>query len=88
MGEARDTTLEVGGRSQGVGKFLQGGSAGYYIVWVVNVVPFGVNVKKDIGDAHGVPADDHGEESEAICTWDMGDNRGRRQTRGSDNPVG
>ena len=55
-----------GGRKQVVGKFLQGGGAGNSIVWVRNVGPFGVNVKEDIEDAHGVPANDHGEESEEI----------------------
>ena len=45
LGEARDTTLTVRGRSQAFGRFLQGGGAGDYIVWVVNVAPFGVNVK-------------------------------------------
>ena len=59
LGEARDTTLTGGGRSQGVGKFLQGGGAGDYIVWVGNVDPFGVNGKEDRGDAHGVPENDH-----------------------------
>ena len=66
MGEARDTTLTRGCGSQGVGKFLQGGGAGDYIVWVGNMGTFGVNGKEDRGDEHGVPANDHGEESEAI----------------------
>ena len=43
--EARDNNLTVGSISQGVGKFLQGGGAGDYIVWVGNVGPFGVNGK-------------------------------------------
>ena len=59
LGEARDTTLTVEGRSQGVGKFLQGGGAGDYIVWVGNVGPFVINGKEDIGEAHGGPVNDH-----------------------------
>ena len=49
MGEARDTAFTGKGRSQGVGKFLQVGGAGDSIVWVVNVVPFGLN-GWDMGD--------------------------------------
>ena len=60
MREARNTTLTGGGISQGVGKFLQVGGAGNYIVWVRNVGPFGVNGKEDTGDAHRVPTNDHG----------------------------
>ena len=60
------TNLTGGVRSQGVGKFLQGGGAGNSILWVRNVGPFSVNGKEDIGDAHGVPENDHGEESKAI----------------------
>ena len=52
MGEARETTLTGRGRSQGVGKFLQGGGEGDSIVWVGNVGPFRVNGKEDRGDAH------------------------------------
>ena len=66
LGEARDTTLTGGGRSQGVGKFLQGGGAGDSIVWVGNMGPFGFNGKEDRGDAHGVTANDHGEERNTI----------------------
>ena len=88
MGEARDNTLTVGGRSQGVGNFLQGGGAGDSIVWVVNVGHLGVNVKEDRGDAHRVPVNDHGEGSEAIRRWGMVDAGGRRNRRGSRNPVG
>ena len=32
LGEAGDTNLTGGGRSQGVSKFIQGGGAGDYIV--------------------------------------------------------
>ena len=66
LGQARDTTSTGGGRKQVVGKFLQGGGAGNSIVWVGNVGPFGVNGKEARGDAHGVPANDHREEREAI----------------------
>ena len=76
------------GISQGVGKFLQGGGAGDSIVCVGNVVPFGVNGKEDRGDAHGVPENDHGEESEEIIRWEMRDAGRRRHTRGSGKPVG
>ena len=88
MGEARETTSTGGGRSQGVGKFLQGGGASNSIVWVGNVYPLGVNGKEDRGDEHGVTVNDNGEESEAIKIWAMGDAGGRRHTRGSGNPVG
>ena len=88
MGENRETNSTGGGISQGVGKFIHGGGAGDSIVWVRHVGPFGVNGKEDRGDAHGVPENDHGEESEEIRRWDMGDAGGRRHTRGSGNPVG
>ena len=45
MEEAGDTPVMGGGRSQGLGKFLQGNSAGDSIVWVRNVGPFGINEK-------------------------------------------
>ena len=61
LGEARGTTLMGGGRSQGVGKFLQGGVAGNSIVWVGNVGHFGINGKEDKGEKHEVPENDHGE---------------------------
>ena len=60
LGDFRDTTLTGGGRSQGVGKFLQGGGAGNSILWVKNVGPFSVNGTEDRGDAYGVPANDNG----------------------------
>ena len=62
--------------------------AGYYIVWVGNVGPFDVNGKEDRGDAHGVPAKDHGEDNESIRRWYMEDAGIRRHTRVSGNPVG
>ena len=61
MEEAGDTTLAVGGRYQGVGKFLQVGGAGDSIVWVGYVGPFGVNGEEERGDTHGVPYNDNGE---------------------------
>ena len=59
MRKARDTTSTRGGRSQGVGKFLQGGGAGNSILWVGNVGPFDVNGKENRWDAHRVPANYH-----------------------------
>ena len=88
LGEARDTNLTGGGRPQGVGKFLQGSDAVDSIVWVRNVGPFVVNGKDDRRNIHGVPANDHREESEKIRRWDMGDSGSRRHTRGIGNPVG
>ena len=88
LGEARDTTLTVGGRSQGASKFLQGGDAGDSIVWVINVGPFGFNSKEDRGDAHGVTENDHREEIKTIRRWDMGYAKDRSHTKESGNPVG
>ena len=34
------------------------------------------------------PVNDHGEESEEMIRWDMGDSGGRRHTKVSGNPVG
>ena len=45
LGKPREATLAGGGRSQGVGKFLQGVGAGDSIVWVRDVGPLGVNGK-------------------------------------------
>ena len=88
MGEIGDTALTERGRTQGVGKFLQGGVAGDTTVWVVNVGLFGVNSKEGRGDTHGVPDTDHREAIESIRRRDMGDAVGGRRTRGSGNPVG
>ena len=60
MEESGDTTSTRGGISQGVGKFLQGIGAGDYIVWVVDVGPFGVSGEEDRGETHGVHATDRG----------------------------
>ena len=87
LGEAGETTSTGGGITQGVGKFIQGGGAGDSIVWVGDVGHFGVNEKEGKGDTHRVPATDHGEESEAIRRWDMGDSGGRRHARGIGNSV-
>ena len=81
MGEARDTNSTGGGRKQVVVKFPQGNGAGNSIVWVGNMGPFGVNGKEDRGEEHGVPANDHREESKAIMRWNMVDDGGRRHTR-------
>ena len=71
MEEARDTTSTGGGRSQGVGKFLQGGGADDSSAWVRNVGPFDVNGKGDRGDTHGVPAINHGKITKQLGdeTW-------------------
>ena len=88
LGENGDTALTGGVRTQVVGKFLQGGVAGDYNVWVGDVGPFGVNVEEGRGETHGVPVTDYGEESEAIRRRNMGDAGDRSHTRGSRNPVG
>ena len=49
--------------------------------------PFGVNVKEDKRNAHGVPANNHKEERKTIRRWDMGDSGSRRHIRGIGNPV-
>ena len=49
---------------------------------------FKVNGKEDRGDAHKVPVNDHGEESEAIRREEMADSGGRRHMRGSGNLDG
>ena len=74
-------------RTHSIGKFIQGVVAGDSIAWFGIVGHFGINGKEDRGDAHRVPANDHGEESEVIRRWDTGDARGRRHTRGSGNSV-
>ena len=88
LGETGDTAAAGGGRTQGVGNFLQGGGAGNSIVWVGDVVTFGVNDEEGRGHTHGVPGTDNREAREAIRRWDMGDAGGRRRTRGSGNAVG
>ena len=49
MGEARNTTPMGGGRSQGVGKFLQGCFAGNSIVLVRNLGPLASMAKRIYG---------------------------------------
>ena len=44
--------------------------------------------KEDRGNAHGVPANDHGEESEEFRRCYMVDAGGIRHTRVRGNPVG
>ena len=80
--------MTVGGRTQGVGNFLQGGGTGDSIVWVRDVGPFGVNGEEGRGDTHGVPATDYGEAIKAITRQEMGDAGDGRRTRGSRNTVG
>ena len=88
LGEARDTTPTGVGRSQGVGKLLQGSGAGHSVVRVRNMGPFGVNGKEDIGNTHRIPTNDHREESKAMRRWDTGDVGETRHTRFSGSPVG
>ena len=52
LGETGDTALTGGGRSQGVGNFLQGGGAGNSTVWVGDVVPFDSNGEEGGRDTH------------------------------------
>ena len=49
--------------------------------------PFDVNGEESRGYRHGVPATDHGEESEAIVRRKLGDAGGGMRTRGRRNPV-
>ena len=88
LGETGDTVLTGGGRTKGIGNFIQGGGAGDYIVWVGEMGPFGGKVKEGRGDTHWVPATDHGDVSKLVRRRDMGDTRGRSRTRGSRNTVG
>ena len=78
MGETGDTSFTGGDRTQGVGNFPQGGGAGNSIVWVVDGGTFGVNEKESREDTHVVPATGHGEASEAVGRWDMGDSGGQK----------
>ena len=77
-GGTGDTALTVGGRNQGVVKFLQGSGAVNSIVWVGDVVPFFVNSEEGRGETHVFTMTDHGEESKAIRRQNMGDARGRK----------
>ena len=81
------TLLRRGGRTQGVGNFLQGGAAGDSTVWIGDVVPLSGNGEEGGRDTHGVPATDHGEASEAVKRRDVGDAGGGKCTRGSGNAV-
>ena len=87
LGGTGDTALTGGGRTQGVGNFLQVGGAGDSIVQVIDVGPFGVNGEEVRRDTHVVPATGHGESSEVIRRRDMGDARGGGSMRGRGNPV-
>ena len=48
---------------------------------------FGVNGNEDIGNAHEVTTNNHGEESKTIRRWDMRESGISRHTRGIGNPV-
>ena len=84
--EARDNSSTGGGISQGVGKFLHEGGTGKYNVWARNAV-LSFSMANRIEVTHGVPGNDHREESEAIRRWYMGGVRSRRQTKRITNPV-
>ena len=88
LGETGDTASTGGGRTQGVGNFLQGGDASDSIIWVGDVGPFGVNGKEGRGDTNGVPETDYGDVRKAVRRQDMVDSGGGRRTRGSGNAVG
>ena len=87
LGETGDTALSRGSRTQGVGNFIQDGGAGDSTVWVGDVGPFGDIGEEGGRDTHWVPSADHGEASEAVKRWDMGDAWGGRRTAGSGNSV-
>ena len=80
--------MKGGGRTEGIGNFIQGGGASNSIVWVRDVGPFGSNGEKGRGDTHGVSATDHGDVSKAVLRRNMGDAGGGRRTRGSRNADG
>ena len=63
--------MKLGGITQGVGNFIQGGGAGDSTVWVRDVGPFGDNGDKYGRDTHWVPSSDHREVSEAVKRQDM-----------------
>ena len=88
MGETGDTDLTGGGRTQGVGNFLQGGGAGNSIIWVGDMGNFRVNGKEGSRDTHRVPAADHRESGKVIRRRDMVDARGGRRMRGRGSEVG
>ena len=88
MGENGDTSLKRGGRTQGLGNFIQGGGAGDSTVWVVDVGTFGGNGEEGGRGTHWVSLSDHGEAIEAAKIWDMGDAWGRRHMGYSRNVVG
>ena len=88
LGETWDTESKGGGRTQGVGNFLQGGGAGDSIVWVGDICTFGVKGEDGRGDTHIVPANNHRDVSEAVRRWDIVNARGRRRMRGIGNAFG
>ena len=54
LGETGDTAPTRGGRTQGVGNFLQGVGVGGSTVWVGDVGPFGDNGEEGGRDTHWV----------------------------------
>ena len=83
-----DTALIRWDRTQGIGNFLQGGSAGNSTVWVRYVGPFSDNGEDCGRYTHWVPLSDHGESSEVDKIQDIGDAWGGRRTGVSGNTVG
>ena len=75
-------------RTQGIGNFLQGGSAGNSTVWVRYVGPFSDNGEDCGRYKHWVHLSDHRELSEAAMIGDIGDAWGGRRTWGIRNTVG
>ena len=88
LGETGDTDSTRGIRNQGVGKFLQGGGAGNFTVWVGDVGPFSVDGEEGGRGTHWDYFSDNGKLSKAAKIRDMGDVWGRRCTGGSRNTDG
>ena len=88
LGETGYTALMGGGRTKGVGNFLQGGGSGDSTVWFIDMVPFSGNREEVIRDTHRVTETDHREAIEVVKRQEMGDAGGGRHTKGSGNAVG
>ena len=81
MRETGDTASMGGGRTQGVGNFLQDSGAGNSTVWIGYVVPFGGNGEEVRRDTHRVTATDHREAIDTVKRQDMGDSGGAEGVR-------
>ena len=75
-----DTDLMREDRTQGIGNFIQVGSAGNSTVWVRYVGPFRDNGEECGRYTHWVPLSDHGGSSELDKIRDIGDAWGGRHT--------